>query len=55
MPAYMGPHTSIRTELDVPVPMRDGARLYADIYRPDAGRSFFLHLLTIRRLRIFNP
>jgi putative CocE/NonD family hydrolase len=35
MPGFMGPHTCIKTQTDVPIPMRDGVRLYADIYRPD--------------------
>ena len=35
MPSFMGPHSSIKTQTDVPVAMRDGVRLYADIYRPD--------------------
>ena len=35
MPNFMGPHNSHRTEIDVAIPMRDGRRLFADIYRPD--------------------
>ena len=35
MPSFMGDSTSIKTELNVPVTMRDGVRLFADIYRPD--------------------
>ena len=35
MTTFMGPHVSMKVETDVPVPARDGARLYADVYRPD--------------------
>ena len=35
MPEMMGPHTTIRNELNLPVVMRDGITLYADVYRPD--------------------
>ncbi len=35
MTTLKGTYTSIKVETDVPVPMRDGVRLYADIYRPD--------------------
>ena len=35
MTTYMGQHTSLKTDTDVPIKMRDDARLYADIYRPD--------------------
>ena len=35
MASLAGPYTSIKTETGVAVPMRDGVRLYADIYRPD--------------------
>ena len=35
MPDMMGPYTTIRNELNLPVVMRDGATLYADVYRPD--------------------
>ncbi len=35
MVTMTGPHASIRTETNVPIPMRDGTRLYADVYRPD--------------------
>ena len=35
MTTFMGPHTSIKVETDVPIPMRDGVRLYADVFRPD--------------------
>lgn len=34
MPALLGPHTDIRAEFGIPVPMRDGVTLYADLYRP---------------------
>ena len=37
MTTFMGQNTSIKTETDVPIPMRDGARLYADVYRPDTS------------------
>ena len=30
----------IRVELDVPAPMRDGVRLFADVYLPDAPGPF---------------
>ena len=32
--------TGILIEKDVDVPMRDGARLKADVFRPDDGGSF---------------
>ncbi len=35
MPSFMGDSTSIRTELNIPVAMRDGVLLFADVYRPD--------------------
>ena len=35
MTSFMGPHATVRTETGVPVPMRDGVILYADVYRPD--------------------
>ena len=35
MVSFMGPYSSTRTETGVAVAMRDGATLYADIYRPD--------------------
>ena len=35
MPDLMGPYTAIRSEFGVPVVMRDGVTLYADVYRPD--------------------
>ena len=35
MTTFMGSHSSIKTETDVLIPMRDGTRLYADVYRPD--------------------
>ena len=38
MPDLMGPHTDIRAEFGVPVRMRDGVTLYADLYRP-AGNA----------------
>ena len=37
--SFMGPHTSQKTEIDVTIPMRDGSRLYADVYRPDTPDS----------------
>ena len=37
MTTFMGPHASMKVETDVPVPTRDGARLYADVYRPDTS------------------
>ena len=37
MTTFMGPNTSIKTETNIPIPMRDGARLYADVYRPDTS------------------
>ena len=36
MASFMGSHASIKFETDIPVPMRDGIKLYADVYRPDA-------------------
>jgi putative CocE/NonD family hydrolase len=35
---FMGPLSSIKFDTDIPIPMRDGVKLYADIYRPD-GRG----------------
>ena len=35
VPAYQ-----IKVEKDVDVPMRDGARLKADVFRPDDGGKF---------------
>ena len=35
MTTFMGPFGSMITATDVPVTMRDGVRLYADVYRPD--------------------
>jgi len=35
MPDMMGTHTTIRSEIGLPVAMRDGVTLYADVYRPD--------------------
>ena len=32
--------TSLHVETDVPIPMRDGTTLYADIYRPDGPGPF---------------
>ena len=32
--------TKIKIEKDVDVPMRDGARLKADVFRPDDGGKF---------------
>ena len=37
MAEFMGPHRALKTELNVPVAMRDGVTLYADIYRPDTA------------------
>ena len=37
MPSFMGDHVSIKTDLNVPVAMRDGVRLFADVYRPDTS------------------
>ena len=34
MTTFMGPFTSTEIAINVPMPMRDGARLYADVYRP---------------------
>ena len=39
MPSFMGNHTSIKTELNVPAIMRDGIRLFADVYRPDTDKK----------------
>jgi predicted acyl esterase len=33
-------HTKMVRDLDIPVPMRDGIRLYVDVYRPDAPGRF---------------
>ena len=35
MAETIGPFSSIKTELNLPAPMRDGVTLYADVYRPD--------------------
>lgn len=40
MPRFMGSVESIKVELDVPMRMRDGTVLRADIYRPDVGGKF---------------
>ena len=42
------PVTEITIELDVPVPMRDGTVLRADIYRPAAPGSYPCLLYTSR-------
>ena len=39
MASFMGPYTSTKTEINVPITMRDGVRLYADIYRPDTDEK----------------
>ena len=39
MPSFMGNHSSIKTELNVPATMRDGIRLFADVYRPDTDKK----------------
>ena len=31
MPSFMGDSTFIKTELNIPVAMRDGVRLFADV------------------------
>ena len=35
MPDLMGPYNTIISEMGLPVAMRDGVTLYADVYRPD--------------------
>ena len=35
MPDMMGPYNTIISEMGLPVAMRDGVTLYADVYRPD--------------------
>ena len=41
MPAeLMGPYTKISSEFGVPVRMRDGVTLYADVYRPEGDEAF---------------
>ena len=40
MPDLMGPYTAIRNEFNLPVTMRDGVTLYADVYRPDVAEPF---------------
>ena len=35
MTTLMGSYTSIKADTNVTIPMRDGVRLYADVYRPD--------------------
>jgi putative CocE/NonD family hydrolase len=40
-------HTSITVEQNIPVPMRDGIRLYADVYRPSGGGR---HPVLLQRL-----
>lgn len=37
MPDMIGSYTTIRSEFNVPVAMRDGVTLYADVYRPDVS------------------
>ncbi len=39
-PATAVPHYTMRTDKDVDVPMRDGARLKADVFRPDDNGKF---------------
>ena len=39
MATLMGSYTSLKTDTDVPIPMRDGALLYADVYRPDTSEK----------------
>ena len=39
MPSFMGESSSLKIELDVPVKMRDGTTLYADVYRPDTSEK----------------
>ena len=39
MPGFMGASSSLKIELDVPVMMRDGTTLYADVYRPDTSEK----------------
>ena len=34
MTTFMGPSSSVRFDVGLPIPMRDGVRLYADVYRP---------------------
>ena len=34
MPELTGPHTDLQAQFNLPVPMRDGVILYADLYRP---------------------
>ena len=36
MTTFMGENATIRTEVGVAIPMRDGVVLYADVYRPDS-------------------
>ena len=40
MTTFMGPNASMKVETGVPVPTRDGTRLYADVYRPDTNDRF---------------
>ena len=35
------PRYTMQIEKDVKIPMRDGAILYADVFRPDGGASAF--------------
>jgi uncharacterized protein len=63
MPGFMGAVNSIHVELDVPVPMRDGTVLRADVYRPDAHGKFPVLLkrtpydksVAIRRTAYLDP
>ena len=34
LPPSVGPHTDLQAQFNIPVPMRDGITLYADLYRP---------------------
>jgi predicted acyl esterase len=57
-PAPDVPVYGIVVEKDIDVPMRDGARLKADVFRPEDGGTFpaILNLVLIRRTsRGFRP
>jgi uncharacterized protein len=63
MLSFMGPLSAIKVELDVPMRMRDGTVLLADIYRPEAHGKFPVLLkrtpydksVAIRRTAYLDP
>src|SRR5438067_2830772 len=56
-PAEATPACGITTQIDADVPMRDGARLKADVFRPDASGRFsaILNLGPYQKDRLWIP